>query len=138
MKRASIWGQRPFRNVTVVAGCALLAACGADFDASAPDEQVDIGTANQAVAACEGDDAVYDYNAFAASLAVAIANELGRWDVNADFEVRSGKLELSATGTMRCNASARGCSNITAMLRLQDNAAISVPHHSPSIYRAKL
>jgi hypothetical protein len=32
------------------------------------------------VSACLGDDVNYDYNAFAASLAVAIANELGRWE----------------------------------------------------------
>jgi hypothetical protein len=124
--------------MTTVAGCALIAACGADFDGNAPEEQAELGVANQSIAACLGDDAVYDYNAFAASLAVAIANELGRWDVSADFEVRNGKLELSATGTLRCNASSRGCSNTIAMLRLQDDASSSVPNHSPAIYRSKL
>jgi hypothetical protein len=138
MKRANLGARRSFRNATLVAGCALLTACGADFDAIPPEAEAELGMANQAVAACEGDDAVYDYNAFAASLAVAIANELGRWDVNTDFEVRSGKLELSSTGTLRCSASPRGCGNITAMLRLQDDASSIVPNHSPAIYRSKL
>jgi hypothetical protein len=146
-------GPKPIRTMTTLAAGALLAACASDFDANGFDPELDLGTVQQAAAACAGDDVNYDYNAFAASLAVAVANELGRWDANADFEVRNSstssygyygstastaKLELSTTGTMRCNASPRGCSNITAMLRLQDDAASSVPNHSPSIYRAKL
>jgi hypothetical protein len=127
-----------FRNLSTLAGCALLAACGSDFDANALDAEAGLSTADQELAACVGDDALYDYNAFAASLAVAVANELGRWDANADFEVRNGKLELSTTGDLRCAASTKGCSNITAMLRLQDDAASVVPNHSPSIYRSKL
>jgi hypothetical protein len=125
-------------RTVALASATLLAACAADFDGNALDTPIEMGTAHQAVAACEGDDVLYDYNAFAASLAVAIANELGRWDVNADFDVRNGKLELSTTGTMHCNASPKGCANVTAMLRLQDDASSVIPHHSPAMYRNKL
>src|SRR5690242_703836 len=83
------------------------ASCAAEYEplSQEGDEAADseLGDVGQAVAACAGDDLQYDFNAFAASLAVAIANELGRWDVSADFEIRSGKLELSQTGSMRCN-----------------------------------
>ena len=70
-------------------------ACGADGDyepASEPElaegEELysldELGTTEQAVsAACGGDDS----NALAAALAVAIGNELGRWDVNTDFQI---------------------------------------------------
>ena len=112
-------------------------ACGSEYAPYTPEGEPEVlGTAEAAVAACEGDDLQYDFNAFAASLAVAIANELGRWDVLGDFEVRNGKLELSQTGLLHCGAT--GCDNITALLRLQDDAASEVPYHSPSVYRSKL
>src|SRR4051812_17107382 len=116
----------------------FLMACGSEYAPYVPpqSETQALGTAEAAVAACEGDDLQYDFNAFAASLAVAIADELGRWDVLGDFEVRNGKLELSQTGLLHCGTD--GCDNITALLRLQDDAASVVPYHSPSMYRSKL
>ncbi len=124
----------------VAVGNALLLGCSAEYQASMPEtsdlgEASDFGLAEQSVAACAGDDLQYDFNAFAASLAVAVANELGRWDALADFEVRAGKLELSQTGLMRCSAA---CPNVTALLRLQDEESSIVPYHSPAIYRGKL
>ena len=122
-------------------GAVLLAGCGAAYegdeagDDTAGDPEAELGSAEEAVAACAGDDLQYDFNAFSASLAVAIANQLGRWDVSADFEVRNGKLELSQTGLLRCNG---GCDNVTALLRLQDDVTSGIPYHSPSIYRTKL
>ncbi len=113
----------------------MIAGCASDYDGNNVDELVEYGTAEQGLAQCAGDDPTYDYNAYSASLAVAIANELGRWDVNADFEVRSGKLELSTTGGLRCGT---GCGNIKAILRLQDDASSVVANHSPSIFRTKL
>lgn len=98
-------------------------------------EEAPLGAMGQALAACAGDDAVYDFNAFAASLAVAVANELGRWDVTGDFQIVNGKLELSATGLARCNGK---CGNVSALLRLQDDTASAVPNHSPAIFRGKL
>ncbi|HKO94429.1 MAG TPA: RICIN domain-containing protein [Polyangiaceae bacterium] len=123
---------------------ALLAGCGAgeldSFDSETGDldeaieldEATDLGTTEEALnAACGGDDS----NSLTASLAVAIANELGRWDVSTDFVVSNGKLELSPTGLLHCGSN---CKNITALLRLQDDAASIVPNHSPSTYRNKL
>ncbi|MEO8179831.1 MAG: RICIN domain-containing protein [Deltaproteobacteria bacterium] len=109
---------------------------GADLGSSSDlDSASPFGSAAQAVAACAGDDLQYDFNAFAASLAVASAAELGRWEAITDFEVRYGKLELSTTGELHCGT---GCSNIRALLRLQDDAASGVPYHSPSVFRSKL
>jgi hypothetical protein len=125
-------------SLIALAGPVVLAGC-IDQDAGNTSEaEATVASVVQPVAACAGDDVNYDYNAFAASLAVAIADELERWDVNADFEVRSGKLELSATGTARCAAFPEGCGNTIALLRLQDDAAASVPNHSPAVYRQKL
>jgi len=118
---------------------ALLTGCGAAYGPDSEDwadpansDEFDYGTTEQSVtAACGGDDS----NALAAALAVAIGNELGRWDVNTDFELRSGKLELSATGQLHCGT---GCQNITALLRLQDDASSVIKNHSPATYRSKL
>jgi hypothetical protein len=55
-------------------------------------------------AACGGDDS----NALSAALAVAIGNELGRWDVNTDFAIVGSKLELSATGKLHCVSKTAG------------------------------
>jgi hypothetical protein len=129
---------RVLGSIITLTSSILLGACGEGYDTGAADDAAVLGTVKQAASACVGDDVNYDYNAFAASLAVAIADELERWDVNADFEVRYGKLELSATGTARCNAFPGGCTNIIALLRLQDDAASAVPNHSPSVYRNKL
>jgi hypothetical protein len=130
--------QRITRQVIGLVGAAVLAGCGAAYEGEAGadlEAELELASAEAAVAACEGDDLQYDFNAFAASLAVAIANQLGRWDVNADFEVRNGKLELSSTGLLHCNG---GCDNITALLRLQDDVTSNIPNHSPSVYRTKL
>jgi len=117
-------------------GGLLLAGCSAQYQDN-QGEEVDpgIGSSQEAVAACAGDDLQYDFNAFAASLAVAIANELGHWDVATDFVVTNGKLALSPVGLSRCT---KGCENIKALLLLQEDATSGVPNHSPSMFRAKL
>jgi hypothetical protein len=114
---------------------ALLAliACGAQDDAQ--DGAWNPVLSFDAAKVCHGDELQYDSNAFAASLAAATANELGRWDVVGDFELRDGKLELSPTGELHCSA---GCANIRALLRLQDDAASAVPNHQPLHYRSLL
>ncbi|HWO09295.1 MAG TPA: RICIN domain-containing protein [Polyangiaceae bacterium] len=136
------------RSLQVAAGVLLLAGCGLDYapaedfttndDSPATEETTglselgEMGVAEQGLsAACGGDDA----NALAAGLAVAIGNELGRWDVNTDFQIVNGKLELSATGQLRCSS---GCGNVAALLRLQDDASAGITNHSPSNFRTKL
>jgi hypothetical protein len=124
------------RSLQVLTSLALLAGCGSDAGGLADDgTELELGSSEQAIAACPGDDPNYDYNALAASLAVATADELGRWDANADFVLTNGKLELSTTGKMRCAA---GCPNVTTLLRMQDDSTALVPGHSPSVYRQKL
>jgi hypothetical protein len=126
--------------ISIAAGAACLAACTAEY---APLEQdPELSNAFEAVAACAGDDLQYDFNAFAASLAVASASELGRWDALADFEVSGARLRLSPTGEIRCEGwrgdSPGGCENIRAILALQGDETSSVPYHSPSVFRSKL
>lgn len=128
-RTARIW------STTLLAGGALLAGCGDSTDTVESGVGLELGSDSQAIAACAGDDPNYDYNALAASLAVATADELGRWDANADFVLQNGKLELSTTGKLRCSA---GCPNVTTLLRMQDDSTSNVPGHSPSVYRQKL
>ena len=132
------------RTFKAAASIILLAGCGADYEPAgdlagsdfAEGEELasmgELGTAEQGLsAACGGDDS----NALTAALAVAIGNELGRWDVNTDFQITNGKLELSATGQLHCGSS---CSNVTALLRLQDDASSVIKNHTPATYRSKL
>ena len=122
----------PLRLTCLPALLALL-ACGSQ--PGAQDDTWNPVLAFDAAKACHGDELQYDSNAFAASLAVATANELGRWDATLDFELADGKLELSPTGELHCGA---GCANIRALLRLQDDAASAVPNHEPLQYRSLL
>jgi hypothetical protein len=113
---------------------ATIVACGdfnEEYGQTESEQSDELGTIEQAVVNCGGDDS----NALAASLAVAAANELGRWDATADFELRNGTLELSQTGEMRCGGK---CPNLTALLRLQDDVSSVVNNHNPAAYRAKL
>lgn len=99
------------------------------------DAEAEYGQAEEALASfCGGDDA----NMLAAGLAVSIGTELGRWDVNTDFAVVNGKLELSATGKLRCGSTGASCPRTTAFLRLQDDGYSTIPNHSPANYRSKL
>jgi hypothetical protein len=116
-------------------GAALVAGCGAEYAEYSPDETPLYESVDEAVAACAGDDLQYDFNAFAASLAVATATELGRWDAASDFKVVSGKLALTSVGLLRCNGA---CPNVTALLQLQDDVTSGVPYHSPLEYRTRL
>jgi hypothetical protein len=116
----------------LVAGCATDPSSGDGGEASTDDS---LGAAQEAVNACAGDDLQYDFNGFAASLAVAIANELGHWDVATDFVVSNGKLALSPVGLSRCSA---GCGNINAILLMQEDVTAGIPYHSPSVFRSKL
>ncbi|MET0414384.1 MAG: RICIN domain-containing protein, partial [Polyangiaceae bacterium] len=127
----------------LLGSCSLAFAAAALSACASPDDQLSsddvsaaeisyFGNAEQFVSAsCGGDDS----NALTAALAVAIANELGRWDVSTDFQVTGGKLELSATGKLHCGS---GCSNITALLRLQDDSSSVIRNHVPATYRSKL
>ncbi len=99
------------------------------------DEESEFGQSELALsAACGGDDT----NMLSAGLAVAIGTEVGRWDVSTDFTVVNGKLELSATGKLRCGSTGANCPKTTALLRMQDDASSAIPNHSPSGYRSKL
>jgi hypothetical protein len=128
-----------FRASTLALTLAMVAGCGSSDEFQIGDEGADVdeteyeyGQSEEALsAACGGDDS----NQLAASLAVAIGKEMGRWEVSSDFQVSNGKLELSPTGTLLCGSN---CKNVTALLRLQDDASSVVQNHIPATYRSKL
>jgi ricin-type beta-trefoil lectin protein len=155
---SALRGERTLlRGLQAITSIALVAGCGASYspdgdaagsgevsmsddvatsdDVSTSDEPSssdELGSLEQGLsAACGGEDS----NALSAALAVAIGNELGRWDVNTDFQIVNGKLELSTTGKLHCGT---GCSNITALLRLQDDVSSVIRNHVPATYRSKL
>jgi len=134
-------------SIEILTSVLLVAGCGSGYEPGyAPGDELassedsssewsvedELGTAAQGLsAACGGDDS----NALSAALAVAIGNELHRWDVNTDFAIVNGKVELSATGNLHCGS---GCGNIKALLRLQDDVSSVITNHSPSTFRTKL
>jgi hypothetical protein len=127
------------RFISPLTGIALLVACGAPVEEPASgngdgqSQEAQFGTSEEALSAsCGGSD---DSNMLAAGLAVAIAKELGRWDVNTDFVVSNGQLALSATGQLHCGSN---CPRITALLALQADSTSTVPNHIPANYRANL
>jgi TusA-related sulfurtransferase len=121
---------------TLLTACASDYAGYAEYEGDEAETEAAYGAAEQAVNACVGDDLQYDFNAFAASLAVAIANELGHWDVATDFAVSNGRLALTSAGTTRCGTG--GCENIKAILAMQEDVTNGIPNHSPSVFRTKL
>jgi Ricin-type beta-trefoil lectin domain-like len=90
-------------------------------------EYVQIG---EEVTSC--DDNQYDHWRNLAALAVASANELGRWNTAKDF-VKSGTgIALSSEGLARCT---NGCENIKAILELQNDVSKIIPRHDPALLR---
>lgn len=88
----------------------------------------------QEVTAC--DDHQYDHWRYLSALAVATANEIGRWHP-IDFAINgaTGMVQLSATGLARCS---QGCPNIQALLQMQDPATSFVPRHDPNLLKGLL
>lgn len=69
---------------------------------------------------------------YLASLAVASANELGRWNIPVDYQWTGHKLTLSPTGLARCK---NKCENIKAILDLQRNESRNILYHEPTLFR---
>lgn len=83
----------------------------------------------QEVTSC--DDHQYDHWRYLSALAVASANELGRWDIS-DFSKVGGKIALSSSGLARCS---RGCEDIVGILQMQNDETRIVPRHDPGLLR---
>jgi hypothetical protein len=94
----------------------------------------DIEQLNQEVTAC--DDSQYDHWRYLSALAVASANELGRWNAPKDFireaTNNSPRILLSAEGLARCT---NGCWNVKAILELQNTETGVIPRHDPMLLR---
>lgn len=73
-----------------------------------------------------------------ASLAVAVANELKRWEPSKDFRVNTSRwdVELTSDGLTQCaNNGKPGCPNVTALLELQWNGFGKITNHWPDQFR---
>lgn len=78
------------------------------------------------------DDQQYDHWRNLAALAVASANELGRWNTAKDFVKSGNTVQLSSEGLARCT---NGCENIKAILELQNDVTKIIPRHDPALLR---
>lgn len=104
----------------VTVGLLSFACSAGDPPQAAPGDEASaevIGSSREAV--CEN---VTDTKAILASLAVATASEMRRWNAPVDFKWNSssGMLEVSATGSARCYGR---CRNVEALLALQKTTA---------------
>jgi hypothetical protein len=133
-------------NLVALSLGALLTACGgaemndgsqlsSDSDMSADDVASYFDQAEQEVTSC--DDAQYDHWRYLAALAVASANELGRWNAAKDFVKEntnnSPRILLSSEGLARCNPS--GCPNVSAILQMQNMETAVTARHDPLLLR---
>lgn len=126
-------------NLVALSLGAFLSACGgaemtdgselSHGDFAADDVMSNFDQVDQEVTAC--DDTQYDHWRYLSALAVASANELGRWNI-ADFTKVNDKLQLSRTGLARCN---NGCENINAVLQMQNDETRVVVRHDPGLLR---
>jgi hypothetical protein len=123
---------------------AFVSACGgaetndgsqlSSEDISADVAMSDYEQLGQEITAC--DDNQYDHWRYLSALAVAAANELGRWDAAKDFAkeatTNNPRVVLSSTGLARCT---NGCENIKAILQLQNTETSTIPRHDPLLLR---
>lgn len=119
------------RSFSFLLGILLVGGCSAPDTATATDEgSVEQGLSTQ----CSTDSGL---NPAKAALAVAMANELGRWDAVNDLAQGSNwRVVLSATGQARCNAHG-GCPNTLGLLGLQDVSVNNYPNGiSQTVYNA--
>ncbi|MDQ2646950.1 MAG: hypothetical protein M3020_24310 [Myxococcota bacterium] len=106
-----------FIAIAAVAG--LASACAVDVPL---EEQESAGADHQALVNCANPEGT---NAMIAAVAVAIATELGRWNVSTDFTTKIGTynqrhLTLSTQGQAQCTARGNNCENLKALLFFQD------------------
>jgi hypothetical protein len=94
----------------------------------------EFGQFDEEITAC--DDQHFDHWRHLAALAVASANELGRWNAARDFrKTQASAIELSPEGLARCVDS---CENIKTILELQDDVTKIIPRHDPAMLRQYL
>lgn len=134
-------------NLVALSLGAFVSACGgaemtdgsqlSSENLSADEASSDIEQLNQEVTAC--DDSQYDHWRYLSALAVASANELGRWNAPKDFireaTNNSPRIMLSAEGLARCT---NGCWNVKAILELQNTDTGIIPRHDPMLLRQYL
>jgi hypothetical protein len=99
--------------VGLASGCAVEAPL---------DEPESAGSDHLALLSCANPQGT---NAMIAAVAVAIANDLGRWNVTTDFKEITGRynqqhLALSSVGEARCSTRGNNCENVKALLFFQD------------------
>src|SRR5262245_44208035 len=135
--------QRVMGTLVGLVGGLMLAGCGAEYvgyteyEGDEAETMDTYGAAKEAVSACVGDSNQYDFNAFAASLAVASAKDFGEWDTANNFALSADKsrLVLSSAASTFCGT---GCTSVKDVLALQEDVTAVIPNHSPSEFRSHL
>jgi hypothetical protein len=124
---------------------ALLTACGgaemndgselSEANGASDDAMSNLDQVEEEVTVC--DDTQYDHWKYLSALAVATANELGRWNAAKDFVKENAyngpRIALSAEGLARCNPT--GCPNVSAILQLQNSETSTITRHDPNLLR---
>jgi hypothetical protein len=109
------------KQITIaVLGLGLLGAQACSVESSSSEDTLSVGNVGQGM--CNSNNGV---NPMLADLAVAMAEGIGELHPVRDLEVVGGRVRLSSTGRSNCNA-AGGCSNIDALLDLQNDAVNDV------------
>ena len=132
----------PMKNIAwTVALVALASASGCTTGVPADGEAID-GLSDTVAAGCN---TVSGLLPTKASLAIAMANELKRWEPLTDLTRATvngtTQVALSAAGNAQCNAVGNGCPNTKGLLGLQDTAVstvISQNRFNPTGYREDL
>jgi hypothetical protein len=109
------------KKLTTLAAMGSLVAL-AGCSTAQPDDSI-IETGEQAATTCDTNTGI---NPTKASLAVAMAMELGRWEATVDLKIdnSTGQVVLSDEGKARCNP--WGCPRVSGILGLQDESVNDV------------
>jgi len=131
--------EREFDSNEEVCRLTAFAVLGSACTAGIPSEDESIEGLSDAISpACNTVSGIMPTKA---SLAVAMANELKRWDALTDLTRTANRVELSAAGIKRCADMGSSCDNTKALLALQDNSTsevISQNRFNPTAYREDL
>ena len=115
---------------SLVVASTLMTACGAGDmnELGAGEAEIELGELEQGIHNCANPDGT---NAVLAALAVAAAQDLGRWNAGVDFDVAGDRIALASgtgpdgkpKGSSRCGGN---CRRIAPLLALQNDNATGV------------
>ena len=125
----------PLHRSLLLAGAAVaLTACGAESGS-------DVEVFESQVAAATGVNCSSDTMRIMAALAIAMGNEMGRWEATTDLSVNAstGRVQVSTAGYNACLANGKtGCKNVVALLEFQRNDVGNFLGHDATALKEEL